>query len=124
MSTIQKCAVVNKMTDVTPYVKMYGDEYFRKGWFGYKAIEGPDGVMSSGAMATGPKMKLKRGQIFTRRGSEFLPGWGTIAGNLTLTDAFDADLNNVMSQPNVHGVFWVDEVLDAVVATRWNEPQD
>ena len=123
MSSIVRCKLMNK-SGKTPYIKMYGDEYFIKGWFRYKPAIGPDGKMSSGAMAHAPKTKFKRGQRFIRRGSEYLPGWGTVAGNLTLTQDFNADLENIMSQPEVHGVFWVDSKTDEVVADWFKNDEE
>lgn len=125
-SNIIKCKLMNSM-GMTPFIKMHGDEYFRKSWFGYKPIMGPDGVMSSGAMAHSPKTKFKRGDILTRRGSEYLPGWGTIAGNITMAETFDdfkKDLKNILSQPNVHGIFWVDEFTNRVEAVFWDDDAD
>lgn len=117
MSSIEKCALINKIGGITPYIKCYGDEYFQKGWFGYKPIKGPDGKMSTGAMVGSPKFKIKRKHVFVRRGNEFIPGWGSIAGNLTMTDDFELDLANIMGQDNIEGVFWINETTNEVEAT-------
>ena len=117
MSTINQCKFMNTMSNVRPYIRMHGDEYFKKSWFSYKPITGPHGVMSSGAMTESPQTKFKRGEIFTRRGSEYIPGWGTVAGNLTMTPDFEQDLKLIMDQPDVHGVFWVNKETGQVEAT-------
>jgi len=122
-NTITKCEFMNTL-GMTPYIKMYGDEYFVKGWFSYKPATGPDGRMSSGAMAHAPTTKFKRGDRFVRRGSEYLPGWGTVAGNLTLTQDFTADLENIMSQPEVEGVFWINPKTNQIEAIWFEEPDE
>lgn len=121
MSKFKKYELINNIQGITPYIKCHGDEYFRKGWFSYVPIEGPDGTMSSGAMVHGPKFKAKRNQIFTRRGDEIIPGWGTIAGNLTLTSNFEQDLMNVLSQDNIEAVFWVNDQTDEVEAICFDD---
>lgn len=121
MSKFEKYELINNIQGITPYIKCHGDEYFRKGWFSYVPIEGPDGTMSSGAMVHGPKFKAKRNQIFTQRGDEIIPGWGTIAGNLTLTSNFEQDLMNVLSQDNIEAVFWVNDQTDEVEAICFDD---
>lgn len=121
MSAIDVCKSFNDQPGVTPYIKYWGDEYFKKGWFGYKPIKGPDGTMSSGAMINGPHFKTKRGDIFVRRGADIIPGWGTIAGNLTFTNDFEADIRLIMEQDEVHGIFWLDDSTNEVLCYCWND---
>lgn len=120
MSTLTKCNFINQMPGVVPYIKCVGDEYFRKGFFRYIPIKGPDGVMSTGSMVDGPKFKTKRGQIFTRRGADIIPGWGSIAGNLTMTNDFERDIELIMNQDNVEGVFWINENTNQLEATYFD----
>lgn len=122
MSTISECKFANHV--MQPYIKYYGDEYFKKGWFGYKPIAGPDGKMGSGAMARTPHFKLKRGDIFVRRGSDYIPGWGTVAGNLTYTNDFEHELDVVLSQPEIECVFWVNAESGIIYATRFQDEND
>lgn len=121
MSDINRYKLINNIQGITPYIKYYGDEYFRKGWFSYKPARGPDGKMSSGSIVNGPRFKVKRGHIFTRRGIDIIPGWGSIAGNLTMTDNFEQDLANIMNQDNIEGVFWVNDATDEIEATYFVE---
>ena len=116
MSNKSRYELINGIQGITPYIKCFGDEYFKKGWFKYKPIKGPDGKMSSGALVHGPKFKTKRGQIFVRRGFEVIPGWGTVAGNLTMTDDFEGDLRNILRQDHIEYVFWVNEATNEVEA--------
>lgn len=112
---------------INPYVIYKHDEFYEKTMFSFKPVARPDGTVVddhssqlSFLLQKYPHKVKRKTQIIYRDGI-VLPGWGTLAGNLTLGIDMDEGTAAIKSQEDVLGIAWVNDSTGELIEWDPNE---